>query len=268
MMKGFEWPEELPEDIQEIKNYNGVTVSFDFFDGVMARIVKGLTTNIRNNRKGYEGKFKHILLWGDFDDANLEKIVRKLKLDAEYYVEILEDPVEILSKNLGEIDTIVLIITDCTKLSNNEFALKRLNEGLVDFVRQGGRLVCTHDVIYRRTRNELLQNMFGCKITNFRQSNEVVYIKTEECRDSDVFTSLNDRFILHDAEICWGNIADDVDVFFKTEDDIPLVFAREYGSGICVYLNPGDFKERPPRSILKPEKEFVDLLRESIYLQY
>ena len=103
-------------------------------------------------------------------------------------------------------------------------------------MRQGGRLVCTHDVIYRRTRNELLQNMFG--------------------------------FILHDAEICWGNIADDVDVFFKTEDDIPLVFAREYGSGICVYLNPGDFKERPPRSILKPEKEFVDLLRESIYLQY
>ena len=73
--------------------------------------------------------------------------------------------------------------------------------------------------------------------------------------------------MLHDAEICWGKVAEDVDVYFETEKGIPLVFSREYGNGLCIFLNSGDFKERPPRSILKPEKNFVELLKEAILMQ-
>lgn len=73
--------------------------------------------------------------------------------------------------------------------------------------------------------------------------------------------------MLHDAEICWGKVAEDVDVYFETESGIPLVFSRKYGNGLCIFLNSGDFKERPPRSILKPEKNFVELLKEAILMQ-
>lgn len=73
--------------------------------------------------------------------------------------------------------------------------------------------------------------------------------------------------MLHDAEICWGKVAEDVDVYFETESGIPLVFSREYGNGLCIFLNSGDFKERTPRSILKPEKNFVELLKEAILMQ-
>ena len=49
--------------------------------------------------------------------------------------------------------------------------------------------------------------------------------------------------MLHDAEICWGKVAEDVDVYFETESGIPLVFSREYGNGLCIFLNSGDFKD-------------------------
>jgi len=143
-----------------------------------------------------------------------------------------------------------LIVTDCTKFSSNIYAAKRINETLVRYVRKGGKLIGAHDVIYRRTKNELLQNMFGCKIVNFEQTETVHYHKTEECLEEDRFSNLPEDFVLHDAEICWGKVAEDVDVYFETESGIPLVFSREYGNGLCIFLNSGDFKERPPRSIL------------------
>ena len=62
--------------------------------------------------------------------------------------------------------------------------------------------------------------------------------------------------MLHDAEICWGKVAEDVDVYFETESGIPLVFSREYGNGLCIFLNSGDFK-----------KNFVELLKEAILMQ-
>lgn len=267
MMKGFEWPQELPKEIMELRNYNGAVASFDFFDGVMNRIIKCLSLSFRSSRPTESMKnLKHLLLWGDFDDANLEKIVDKLDLGEGYYIEILTEPVELLSKNLDEIYAIVLIVTDCTKFSANGLATQRVNEALVNYVKKGGRLISAHDVIYRRTKNQLLQDMYGCQITHFQQIDAVNYQKTDECVESGRFASLPEEFVLHDAEICWGDTAEDVDIYFETENGIPLVFSREYGKGICFYLNSGDFKERPPRSILKPEKAFVALLKEMIQM--
>ena len=269
MMNGFSWPDNMPEEIQDLKNYNGVFVAFDFFDGVISRILQKLVTNVNAvSQIEHNNSVKHMLLWGDFDIAILEKIVKKLQLPSEYYIDILGDAVELLSKNLGEIETIILIITDCTKLSNNPYALQRINETLVEYVRQGGRLICTHDVIYRRTRNEALQEMFGCKIVEFHQAEAVTYIKNKDNDRLSIFDSLPDQFTLHDAEICWGDVAPDVDVHFSAEDGIPLVFSREYGKGVCIYMNSGEFKETLPRSILKPEKEFIQLLQCAIKFSY
>ena len=269
MMDGFSWPDELPEDIQGLRRFQGVHVSFEFFDGFMDRLIKALMldsalSGTDTSRPGH----RHVLFWSDFENAILDKIISRLDLGDGYYAEELSEPLEILSKNLSDIDTIVLIVTDVTKFSNNDTAIRRINEALVGFVRDGGRLVCTHDVIYRRTRNDPLQQMYGCQITNFRQMPEVGYHKTDDCRDAGAFSELPDSFVLHDDEVCWGDLAPDVDIYFTTEDGIPLVFSREYGKGICLYLNPGDYKKTPPRSILKPEKDFINLLREAIRFPY
>ncbi|MCD8116536.1 MAG: toll/interleukin-1 receptor domain-containing protein [Oscillospiraceae bacterium] len=265
MMKGFKWPDELPDDIAALHRYNGVLVTFEFFDGFIDKLRKYLTPPGQTYQEKENG-LKHILLWSDCTQGVQGKVVRRLALGEEYYVEELVEPVEILTKNLSAVDTIILIDTDVTKLSNNDNTLALINEALMNYVSGGGRLICTHDLIYRRTRNEGLQSMFGCKTTNFQAAAEVQYIKTEDCRESGLFSSLPDSFILHDDEICWGKTAPDVDVYFETAEGQPLVFSREYGSGLCIWMNPGDFKEYPPNSILKPEREFIALLREAIGL--
>lgn len=270
MMNGFEFPAVLPDELSELPSHQGVKVDFNFFDGVLEHIKRYLIIGNQPLKRNsvMADSVKHILLWGDFDMGILEKLIIKLDLDDSYYPEILCDAVEILSKDLTEIDTIVLITTDVTKFSNNTYALQRLNQALVEFVRIGGRLICAHDVIYRRTRNIQLQELFGCQIDKFQQINSVHYVKTDFCKEKCLFESISDSFDLTDGEICWGELADDIDIYFETDEGIPLVFSREYGKGICLYFNSGDYKNNAPRSILKPEKPFVLLLRELINLKY
>ena len=96
----------------------------------------------------------------------------------------------------------------------------------------------------------------------------VEYVKTEDCVENGQFTTLPESFVLHDAELCWGDLAYDVDVHFETPDGVPLVFSREYGNGVCIFLHSGDYKFNPPPSIGKPEREFVDLLRDAVKFDY
>ncbi len=268
-MNGFQWPENMPDNIIELKNYNGVNVTFDFFDGFIRKLQKNLVINEEKNLLHKEGQpLKHILMWGDFESGVLNKLIKRLDMDKGYYFEILIDPVEILSKELSCIDTIVLIDTDVTKLSNNDEVIQKINDTLIDYVDSGGRLVVTHDLIYRRTRNDGLQKLLGCRITNFQSADIIKYKKTDLCNELNHFSELPDEFELHDGEFCWGQYAPDVEVFFETEDGIPLVFSREYGNGVCVWMNPGDYKEYPPQSIVKPEKEFIQMLKEAILIEY
>lgn len=268
IMDGFEWPSTLPADIENLKNYNGLNISFRFFDGVMERIVSYLSNDNSSPIKTESMTHKEILVWADFSNVVLDKIIKRLNLGENYHIRELDDPLNILSENLNEIYAIIFIVTDCTKFSNNDLAIKRINQVATDYVRRGGKLICTHDVIYRRTRNELLQEMYGCKITHFKTADGVEYVKTDDCKDSAKFTSLPDSFVLHDAELCWGDLAYDVEVYFETPDGVPLVFSREYGNGVCIFLHSGDYKFAPPPSIGKPESDFVNLLREAITFDY
>ena len=267
MLDGFTWPESLPQDIEKLPMFNGISLSFRYFDIVLEKIVSHFISNKTEQIATADNK-KHVLVWADVNSAVVDKIVKRLQLGEDYTFEQLTDPLNILSKNLKHIDTIVLIVTDCTKFSNNEVAKDRINQTLVDYVRHGGRLICTHDAIYRRTRNDLLQEMYGCKISYFKSAEGVTYVKTDDCKDNGLFADLEDSFVLHDDEICWGDVAYDVEVHFQTEDGVPLVFSREYGDGVCIYLHSGDYKFNPPPSIGKPEKPFVDLLRASIKFEY
>lgn len=268
IMDGFEWPQDLPEDIENLKNYNGVPVSFKFFDSCLERIISFFSLKPAKGESLNTNSKKEILLWADFNNAVLDKVIKRLQLSDDYQFEELNDPLNILSRNLNAVEAIILIVTDCTKFSNNDLAINRINQTLINYVRQGGRLICTHDAIYRRTRNELLQEMYGCRITHFKEAKEVIYIKSTDCKENGLFPSLPESFTLHDAELCWGDLAYDVDVHFETPDGVPLVFSREYGDGVCIYLHSGDYKFSPPPSIGKPEKEFVNLLHDAICFDF
>lgn len=269
MMNGFFWPEHMPENIADLKNYNGLTVTFEFFDGFIQKLQKDFAVNSGKRPESVEKKdLKHVLMWADFDRGSLSKIINKMDLDSSYYVEVMEEPVEMLSKNLQAIDSIVLFVTDVTKLSNNDYVLEKINTALAEYVENGGRLIGAHDLIYRRTRNGKLQEIFGCKISNFKQLSDVKYYKTESCKEDGNFLALPDEFTLRDDEICWGQTAPDIDVFFETEDGIPLVFGREYGRGMCIWFNSGDFKDYPSKSLLKPQDNFVLLLKEMLKFEY
>ncbi len=95
----------------------------------------------------------------------------------------------------------------------------------------------------------------------------VNYRKTEECTESERFTSLPDEFILHDAEVCWGELAEDIDVYFETEEGFHLYF-RESMERKFVLFEFGGFQSKTAKIYFKAEKQFIDLLRESITMEY
>lgn len=261
----FVWPEELPDEIKDMKYYNGAKVDYNFFDGFIEKVCRLLET--KNVDYSKSSDLRHLLIWGDFEYNILSKISKRLELPDNFCVEILTEPIEIVSRKLFSDDILLLINTDVTKLANDDLSLKRINEVIEKFVLDGGKIIATHDIIYRRTRNKILQNMYGCTITAFEKTNSVKYIKNVDTCNSE-FSNLPDEFELHDDEICWGEMSPDLDVYFKSEKGVPLVFSREYGSGVCIWLNSGDYSKYPSASILKPEQDFIKLLKACIDLRY
>jgi len=213
-----------------------------------------------------------VLLWNDASDAISSKLSKRLvsasaNSSHRYDVALLSQPTEIFGYELtpASPSAIVLIVSDVTKLSDTEATRTMLNARLEAYVRSGGGLIGTHDIIYRRTRNAKLEEMFGCTINEFRRVDEpLTYCKTDECAEVAFFNTLPDRFELDDNEICWGTWAPDCNVLFRSQDGKPLVVLREYGNGTCIWTNSGDYRDFPPRSILMPQQALVDLLQASI----
>lgn len=258
--EGFEVPPNLPESLNQFCLFNRIDVnyhSFDRFKERMIDLVKANDTAAEEESK----KLETILFWGDFNKSISKKITRQLNGQNEYDIQILDEPVELLSRNLNSVKCIILMVTDVTKLTNHKLALKRLNQSIEEYVQDGGKLIGFHDLIYRRTRNDILQEVFGCKIDRFQSCQKVKYIKTDTSKDLGLFADLPDEFFLDDDEICWGTIKPDVEVLFESEDNIPLVFMREYGEGICFWLNSGDYKDDAPASILRADSNLIGMIR-------
>lgn len=53
MMKNFEWPDNLPEEMQELPNYNGVNAIMEYFDAAYEKILSFINEETANkHRKG------------------------------------------------------------------------------------------------------------------------------------------------------------------------------------------------------------------------
>jgi hypothetical protein len=267
-LNGFKWPEILPEVLEPIKTCNGpAEVNFQLFASYIEKLIAMLSCNTQKDQKSSASQMrqKQVLVWGDFDTGILKKLVNKL--DTKYNFIIIADPLEITHYDLNTMHAVILLNTDVTKLSAGEETRLILNQRLNEFLENGGILLGSHDLIYRRTKNTLLQQAFGCTIKYFKSIEKIEYCKTEECKEQNAFPSLSDSFYLSDGEICWGDVAPDAAVYFTFNDPqsgsaIPLVFNRDYGNGHCFWINTGEFKDYPPMSVCKVESPLIQLINE------
>jgi hypothetical protein len=166
------------------------------------------------------------------------------------------------------VSAIVLLLTDVTQFSPRPRDRARLQNRLVKYVHNGGCLVLGHDVIYRRTRNERLQRLAGCVLDNFKRLEEPVkYEKVTSgaraCSDLRLLASLPSSLELGDNEVIIGTWMADVEYLYhwQTDEEVPLVTRRTVGQGRVYWMNSGDTNiSGPPRSLARPEDEFVSLL--------
>jgi len=213
---------------------------------------------------------KYILIWNDDDIAYSMKISKKL--EHEYPTVLfrsLSTPKELLNfpKNSFVVKSVILIVSDVTKLSEDKSIKDKIQNWLIKFLGKGGGIIGTHDIIYRRVRNDRLEKAFGCQLNNFKRiEGKVKYIKNRTVINHIMVKDLPDLFEMDDFEILWGNWDHDIIRIFQTEgnDSKPLVVAREYSRGKVVWINSGDKKDHIPKSISQPESEFIILLRNAI----
>jgi len=99
---------------------------------------------------------------------------------------------------------VILLITDVTKLSEDAGTRSKIQEALALYVARGGGLIGTHDIAYRRVRNDALQQVFGGVTNQFRRTDQpVVYLRNPEVHHP-VADGLPDSFSLNDGEVVWG----------------------------------------------------------------
>lgn len=161
----------------------------------------------------------YVLVWTDEDIYVSKKICKELRKYFDHkIIKAISQPIDILKYPSVPTFTcaIILIVTDVAKLSENNKLRKRIQQNLVKFVDRGGGLIGTHDIVYRRVRNEMLEKAFGCRLTNFeRCKNGIVkYKKNTNYLNHRIASSLPDEFELTDNEICWGNWSADTSVIF------------------------------------------------------
>ena len=214
--------------------------------------------------------WRYLLLWTDATPAVTKRLAKTLGADASTFgVVPLDNPEHVgrFSLRPSLIGAICLLVTDVSKLSESEKVRTRINGDLRKYVEDGGGIVGAHDLIYRRTRNQALEEVFGAIINQFaRTEARVIYQRNPTKKDHPIAKFLPDEFALSDGEVISGDWKSDCEVIYQTKNSPPsaLVVAREYGKGKVVWLNSGDYKSGPPDSISIPEDGFVELLKASI----
>ncbi|MFA4641493.1 hypothetical protein [Pyrococcus kukulkanii] len=213
-----------------------------------------------------------ILIWNDSDIEISETLSDHLRNMLPHYRFVpINTPKDILRypRNPKFVAAVMFIVTDVTKLSEDENIRRKIQEWLKVYVRNGGAFIGTHDIIYRRTRNEILQSMFGYTVNDFQRVDKVLYVKNKELKNSIIFKDLPDEFYLSDGEVIWGVLKQksmtEIPFYSKSEDarvnGKPLVLLRKLGDGRLVWLNSADKKEEVAASVSKPEELFIVLLR-------
>lgn len=220
---------------------------------------------------------KYVLIWNDHKIDLSEKIADLLNdKGVTYQFRFLIEPDELLKYPLSPkyIQTIILIVTDVTKLSESEPNRNQIQLKLVNYVRKGGTLFGTHDLIYRRCRNRTLQQAFGCETYNFLRvqtpiNAEIILVHKEH----PLLRGIDLNPIFHDGEVCYGEWDYDAMILIQTVDNypfadnnkVPLLAVRHTGScGTLIWLNSADKSDVVAKSLSEPYKEVIKIMYNAI----
>jgi len=214
-------------------------------------------------------RLSYVFIWNDDGIAHSRKLSHELRY---YFPSLVFKPINSPQQLLGYpispriMKGIILIDCDVTKLSDDGRIKDKIQDRIIKYVSKGGGLLGTHDIVYRRVRNDKFEKAFGCQTNEFRRiKGKVQYLVNMNFRNHELTQGLPDHFELSDDEIVWGNWSRDASTIYFTERERkPLVVARKYADGKIVWLNSGDKLEHLPQSIASPQKEFVILLRNAI----
>lgn len=214
---------------------------------------------------------RYVLIWNDVDDRYSAAIALALEPKLpKLRIKVISVPEQLSFYPTGcsKLAAIVLIVTDVTKISEGKRDRERAQRRIKAYVRCGGGLVGTHDIIYRRVGNDILAPVFGGgKITHFETAPEVTYQVFPSHTSHFLRRDLPDTFALKDGEILKGHWDAEAETIFATSSSpaLPLVVANHFHSGRSVWLNSGDKSaEGLCASIALPEAQFLQLLENSI----
>jgi glycerophosphoryl diester phosphodiesterase len=212
---------------------------------------------------------RFVLVWIDDDRSYADRLIGRLRdhdQASRLNYHAIKRPRDLLfyPRSPKRVAGIVLLDTDVSKLADEPKTADRIEARLKAFIESGGGLIGSHDLIYRRARNEKLQAVFGCKLVDFESYQLVPYHLNQP--NHSLAADLPGDFTLNDREVCWGKWSSDVAIVFTTKDKAqrPLVVCREYPKGRVVWLNSGDRGEQLCPSIAAPEEPFVLLLRNAL----
>ncbi|MBE8539505.1 glycerophosphodiester phosphodiesterase family protein [Geoglobus acetivorans] len=242
-----------------------ILVAAAWFKGELFRVLNILYTYGRyiTDRKPV------VLVWVD-DGFLLAKLSSNLEreLGDGFRVISIESPEDVFRypQSSRIIPAVLFIVTDVTKLSEDEDKRVEIQEWLKKYVEKGGGLIGGHDIIYRRTRNEILKEVFGGEMTEFHRTGVVRYVKNEDMESHIIFRDLPDEFELEDGEIVWGRWDEDVAVLYRTPppESLPLVACRDYGSGKAIWINSCDRREGLKNSIAGSNPYLIKLIRNAV----
>jgi len=223
---------------------------------------------------------KYILIWNDHNIDTSENIITMLKdRNPNYRYRCLKEPEKLLNYPLfpQNVHLVILIVSDVTKLSETEKKRDQIQLKLLKYVRKGGTLFGTHDIIYRRCRNKALQEAFGCEVCNFQRVSEPIQVSIEESeKEHPLLTDLPSSFEVEDGELCWGDWISDAKILIRTKKkfsnntnkasiNVPTLVVRHTGEiGTLIWLNSADKNEKLSRSLSEPQAKVIKIFENAI----
>ncbi|MCH7784642.1 MAG: hypothetical protein IIB06_04385 [Bacteroidetes bacterium] len=220
-------------------------------------------------------KKKYVIIWNDHSEQTSEKICAELekKTNAFKYV-VIGEPKDILFYPIGVkyVQSIMFFITDVTKLSEKPKERDKIQLKILNHLKREGAFLGTHDIIYRRMRNDALEKAFGCQTNNFKRLNKPVEaFKTKKYYSHPLLKDIPDEFSFDDGEVCWGEWVPDAKILIQTKigynnrKKIPLLVTRKVSfNGLTIWLNSGDKFIDLPKSISEPEDILIQILANSL----
>lgn len=129
----------------------------------------------------------------------------------------------------------------------------------------------THDIIYRRVRNDKLSKEYHYAITDFqREKKPIEYFVEHEQKNHRIVHNLPETFCLDDHEVCWGKWPQHATVLLKSKKryangkTLPLLVLRSYANGHLIWMNSGDKDKELCGSIAVPGENFVRVIANAL----